>query len=669
MPALAPVITTTLSWIMRANLSPPRRAGPPRTAQRAAKGRDTTARVADAIEAHYRARRDELAGSLAALTRRSDGLSRARLLTFLAAAALGGLALARGLPWLAEALAGAFGLAFVALVVRHAFVASDRTRVEQRVALVDEALGRLAGRIPASADGGERFAVPGHPYADDLDVLGPRSLFRLVSRAETDVGQETLARWLLAPAAADEVRARQEAVRELADKPAFLEELAMRGRLAGARGREADPLVAWAEGAPVLPTGGAKAEGSLVVRGALVRAAKVLVPLTVASGIATAIAGPEGLLAHAWLAPVVLQAAVLAALLVPVGRVVSEVSSRESPFGRYRAIFELVEGETFACGRLVALGARLADGEKRRASGAIAALERVIGFADLRHNTVIHFVANVGLLWDVFCAEALERWRARSGARVRGWLAALGELEALASLATLARERPSWAIPDVEPGPTRLEAEGLGHPLIDEARRVINDVRLAAEPGAAPFPGQALLVTGSNMSGKSTWLRSIGLCAVMALAGGPVCARSARLSPLRPWTSMRIRDAVDEGVSHFYAEVRRLKAVVDASAAGPDVLFLLDEILHGTNSRERIVGASHVVADLVRRGAIGAVSSHDLGLAGLEQASEGRVHNVHFRELVEDGAMTFDYRLREGVVDTSNALRVMRMAGLDVPEG
>ncbi len=626
--------------------------------------------MTDDFEASYRARSETLALELATLTDRSDRLSRARLVTFLCAAAPSAYGLARALPQAGWAGAGLAATAFFALVVKHAFVASDRARVELRVAILDEARGRIEGRIPEGADGGQRFAVAGHPYADDLDVLGPRSLFRAVSRAETAIGQETLARWLLAPATAAEVGARQGAVRELAAKPALLEEIAVRGRLAGARGGAADPLLDWAEAAAVLPVDGS-AEGAIATRGWLVRAAKALVPMTLGLAVIAGLLGEgAGLLARAWLGPLILQGVVLAALFATVARTIATVSSREAPFGRYRALFEAVEAEAFSSPRLAAIGARLRDGDGhgRAASSAIASLERIIGFADLRHNTVIHLVANVGLLWDVFCTEALERWRSRSGRRVRGWLEALGELEALASLAAFAREHPAFAMPVVEDGPPCFEAEALGHPLIDGAKRVANDARLAADPACAPFAGDALLVTGSNMSGKSTWLRSIGLATVMALAGGPVCARSARLSPLRLWTSMRIRDAVDEGVSHFYAEVRRLKAVVDATTQGPDVIFLLDEILHGTNSRERVVGANHVVSDLVRRGAVGAVSSHDLGLASLEQATSGRVRNVHFRELVDDGKMTFDYRLRAGVVDTSNALRVMRMAGLDVPE-
>jgi hypothetical protein len=466
------------------------------------------------------------------------------------------------------------------------------------------------------------------------------------------------------------VAERQTAVRELAEQPRFLEELAVRALRADAKGRDAEPLVGWAMEPPSIPLAGLPA-ATAARRAPFVTAARVLVPLTAVTFVASRLlASTYPVLASLWVVPLVLQSVCLVALYGPAARLVQAVSSRETPFGRYRALFELVETQTWSAPVLSARTALLQKGgsEGRSASQEIAALERIISFADLRHNTVVHFVANIFLLWDLWCAIALERWRARCGPRVGAWLASLGEVEALASLATLLREHPDWSMPEVAEGLPRIEVEGLGHPLIGKEQRVANDVALAArESEADQLPGHALLVTGSNMSGKSTWLRSIGLCAVLALAGAPVCARRASLTPLRTWTSMRIRDDLADGVSHFYAELRRLKEVVVAADQGPDVLFLLDEILHGTNSRERIVGARHVVTELVEKGAIGAVSSHDLGLADLEERSRGRVRNVHFRETVEGDVMSFDFRLREGVVDTSNALRLMRGVGLDVP--
>ena len=242
---------------------------------------------------------------------------------------------------------------------------------------------------------------------------------------------------------------------------------------------------------------------------------------------------------------------------------------------------------------------------------------------------------------------------------MRRWIGAVGELEALASLGTFAAEHPDFAFPVIAREGLDFTAESLGHPLLAPQKRVTNDVSLRGAGGG-------LLVTGSNMSGKSTMLRSIGVNAVLALAGAPVCAKRLEISVCSVRTSMRIKDSLEEGVSHFYAELGRLKEVVDAADAGEKVLFLLDEVLHGTNSRERQIGAKAVVKHLLAKGATGAVSSHDLGLSDLEEESKGRVRNVHFQELVADGKMTFDYQLKPGVVTSANALRLMKVIGINV---
>jgi DNA mismatch repair ATPase MutS len=285
---------------------------------------------------------------------------------------------------------------------------------------------------------------------------------------------------------------------------------------------------------------------------------------------------------------------------------------------------------------------------------------RKVGWFDLRHNGLVHPFINAVLLWDIHCVLALERWQSYAGGAVRGWFHALGELEALSSLASLAHDEPSFVFADVVDGPAVFDASELGHPLIDAPQRVPNDVSL-------PEPGRALLVTGSNMSGKSTLLRAMGLAHVMALAGAPVCASRLRLAHSTLRTSIRVSDSLERGVSHFYAELSKLKAVVDAASGQKPLVFLLDEILHGTNSRERQIGARWVLSELLRKNAIGAVSTHDLELCRLPDALMLKVKMVHFRESVHDGKMTFDYRLRPGPVTEGNAVRLMRLVGLDVP--
>jgi DNA mismatch repair ATPase MutS len=276
----------------------------------------------------------------------------------------------------------------------------------------------------------------------------------------------------------------------------------------------------------------------------------------------------------------------------------------------------------------------------------------------VRQSGQLHPVLNLLTLWDTHTLFALERWRRAHGSQVRGWFDALAQLEAISGLAGLAFDRPTWMWPTVEEGGPRVLARGLGHPLLAESVR--NDVALEG-------PAEALLITGSNMSGKTTLMRALGLNTVVALAGGPVCAETFDVTPLQVLTCMRVRDSLEQGVSYFYAEVRRLKLVLDAAAASRgQVLFLLDEILTGTNTRERQLASRQVLRLLLESGAIGCITTHDLSLAELAGEFPGRVHNVHFRDTVVEGQMHFDYRLREGVVDTTNALRVMALAGIPV---
>ncbi len=285
---------------------------------------------------------------------------------------------------------------------------------------------------------------------------------------------------------------------------------------------------------------------------------------------------------------------------------------------------------------------------------------RLYGFAELRQSGQLHAVINLLLLWDVHWLFRLEAWRRVNGKQVRGWFSALAELEALSSLAGLAHDRPGFVFPTLVAGEPRFEARALGHPLLD--RPVRNHVSLSGG-------GRALLITGSNMSGKTTLLRAIGVSAVMAQAGLPCCAEALTVSELRVLTSMRVTDSLERGVSYFYAEVKRMKAVLDAAAeAKGRALFLLDELLLGTNTRERQIASRELLRLLLATGASGAITTHDLSLAELENEAPSQVKNVHFRDLVEDGKMTFDYQLREGVVDSTNALRVLRQAGIEVRE-
>ncbi|AKT43054.1 MutS family DNA mismatch repair protein [Chondromyces crocatus] len=633
--------------------------------------------VIQPIVRRYDERLSVLRAEMATLESRSQRISRLRGLTFLIAAAGGvylflpssggGGDLAFGAAHPAIKVVSALAaLIFVGLVIFHAVLVTRMGGLELRITLFDRARRRTTGDFSTLVARSEKLTPTDHDYSGDLDLFGKGSLFQLLSVAETGEGDAMLADWLLRPASAEVVAERQEAVRELIELRTFREELAVLGSESGARGRDAEALIAWASSPPLLRT-----------QDPLVRLSAVILPLTLAAFTLTQIVPPAtlGLFRHAWLLLVGVQFFLVAAMRSRTEPTLHAASSREAPFGRYRQVLAGIEEQTFSSPLLQRLRAELRGTEPgvRPASEEMLSLQKILGYAELRHNALIHVILNIGLLWDVWCALALDRWRVRSGSRIRSWMQSLGQMEALTSLATFADENPDYAFPEVKESSPRFEARSLAHPLLPRTRRVANDVGFDAtadgsDPSAHPV---ALLITGSNMSGKSTMLRSIGINTVLALAGAPVCAESLELSPLAVRTSMRISDSLEQGVSHFYAEVVRLKRVVDSANRGEQVLFLLDEILHGTNSRERILGAQAVVKHLIERGAIGAVSSHDLGLSPLQEETGGRVRNAHFEELVVEDKMSFDYTLKPGVVSTANALRLMRIAGIGVelPDG
>jgi hypothetical protein len=595
----------------------------------------------------YESGRDRHRGTAARLEGRAQRIATARLVV-----AGGAIVIVGGIVWGGFGPLGWVGLAaavvvFAGLVVVHARVETAKERSLAAARFHTRGLARLShawGDLPTTSD---RFRVADHPFGADLDVWGRASLMQLVDATETRFGEERLASWLTAVTPEGwprTVTARAEAARDLSSRLSFREALATAaGVLADERPNPA-PFIAWAEGKEKLATGYLWLGWAVPVG---VLAVFALTPL---------FDWPSGVRTIAVFAALAL-GIVTSARLNPV---LSAISARESAATRWRTTLATVEGESFEAPLLGALKGRLLEGGS--ASAEMAALERIVGFLDARRNEAFRFFIGPFLMWDVHCARALFRWRDRSGGKVRGWLEALGEVEALASLGGFAFEHPDFSWPSLADAPA-LEASGLGHPLIADERRVGNDVHLS---GA----GRALVVTGSNMSGKSTLLRAIGVNAVLASMGAPVCARTMRIGPVRVATSMRVEDSLAQGVSHFYAELQRLKRVVDM-AREPNaaaVLFLLDEILHGTNSRERVLGATAVVRDLLAHGALGAVSTHDLGITALERDLRGSVENVHFEEQVEGTTMTFDYVLRPGIVQSSNALRLMRAIGIDAPD-
>jgi hypothetical protein len=423
-----------------------------------------------------RSRRETLVTLERNLAARSARLSGLRGVLFLVAVAALIYALTRDVPPYVLALVVLAWVVFVAVVVVHGALVARETEAQSRIGIVDRWLSRAADKPPEPLPDSPS-ADPTHPYAVDLDVFGASSVFQLVDDTRTAPGTSTLSMWLSMRAPPEEIASRQQAVRELSTRVQFREDLAALGVAGGARGRSVEPLVSWAETPLVLGAGFDRA---------LVRAAFVLVPLTFVLFAVRAIwgdAAPE-LVRRAWYVPFGLQLVVLFWVGRKVAPVLAKAASKESPFGRYRSMFARIEAEPFETSRLQSLRESLGVGkDTRTASQELDSFERILGFVELRHSGLVHLLANILLLWDVFCGFALEHFRARAGKHVRGWFKSLGEIEALSSLGGFAYEHPTYAYPVVEDGPPQFFVENLGHPLIPSGRRVVNSMQLSGAGG------------------------------------------------------------------------------------------------------------------------------------------------------------------------------------------
>jgi len=539
-------------------------------------------------------------------------------------------------PWLGIPIA-----LFAALMNWHARLYDGLRKAERSEKFYTRGLARLDDAWAGTGNPGAAFVDPRHPYSSDLDIFGKGSLFELLATTESPWGTNTLADWLRTPASPDVARKRQEAVAELAPLVELREDIA-RERDDAVETVKPETLSSWAVEPPVLTSRAARLVG-------------------VALGLASLVAG-IGWAASWWtrlpfLSLITLSGAFAIAFRPRVRSVLSAVEDPASQLGVLSMLLERLEGEGFSAPLLVSLQEALVS-DDQPASRAIRRLRRLVDYLDARRNQLFAPFAAV-LLWGTQFAFAIESWRQSSGPHVPRWLSAVAELDALLALATYAFEHPDDPFPEIRDDGVVYAAEGLGHPLIPDASLVRNDVRFGDDL-------RLLVVSGSNMSGKSTLLRAVGINAVLAYAGAPVRATSLDLSPFAVAASIRILDSLQDGISHFYAEILRLRQVLELTSGAAPVLFLLDEILHGTNSHDRRIGAEAVVRGLVDRGAVGLVTTHDLALSKMADAMNGAATNVHFEDQIVDGKIQFDYVMRDGVVKKSNALDLMRSVGLEV---
>ena len=544
--------------------------------------------------------------------------------------------LARGTPsslWLLLPTA-----LFLALVVYHQRIRTRRALAERAVTYYCEGLEHLKGRRQARDIADSRFVDEHHLYGADLDLFGAQGLYRSLCTARTPMGEATLARWLLAPADLDTIRDRHSCIAELRRRADLREDLALQGDLKRIELHDA-ALTQWVRAPEELS------------RSWLRPTALVLTLLAAATAVVWAVWA----VVFPFLAVLVIQAGITYALRDRVRAAVQGVEHAYEDLKLLSTLLRRIESEPFEAPPLRALKAKLAS-HTLPASVTLSKLATIVNFVEARRNPFL-VPLMLPLMYTIQAALAAERWRRLHGHVVESWLSTLGDMEALLCIATYSFEHPEDPFPEFLEGPAAFQATGLGHPLIAPQSRVRNDVELSG-------PTRVLLVSGSNMSGKSTLLRSVGINTVLAMAGAPVCATRLQLTPLQVGASIRVNDSLYEGSSRFYAEITRLRQLFEPSRL--PLVFLLDELLQGTNSTDRRIGAQGVLRALLERGAIGLISTHDLAISDGLNLAPGALRNVHFQDELSDGKLKFDFQLQDGIVTKSNGVELMRAIGLNV---
>lgn len=594
----------------------------------------------------YAARKRARESAVAALDQKHVYLGNAKVAIFIAAVVYSFYALGNN-P--SETLYAILAVAFVALAIWHEVVMRALTRAKAAVQYYDDGIARIEDRwmrdtpsgmgTTTSPLRGFAEASADHPYAQDLDIFGPNSLFQLISCCRTPMGEQRLASWLLHPSAITSIRERQARVATARPRLDLRERIAVvnAGRK---QSIDAARLVEWAESMSILPR-----LRALIVVLAVAFVAALYVYMNGGPGIYLVVSLVANLGALAWLAKranyVVesLGQTTQSAALDLLANVIREVEA------------ESVDDPAFKSGL-----------KSDAASRGIARLAMISDWVDSRHNAFLRLM-EIPFLFTLHVAYAAESWRRAHGKHLREWIDVVAETEALLSLAGYSFEHPADVFPEIaeQNGSTDgfFDATEVAHPLLPTAEAVRNSLSIGTD-------ARILIVSGSNMSGKSTLMRTVGINAVLAFAGAPVRAQRLRLSPLQVGTCLRHTDSLQEHRSGFYTEALRIRAICNLLDGKLPVLFLFDELLSGTNSKDRRIAAEGVIRTMLERRAIGIVTTHDLSLTEIAGIFPGRVRNVHLQDTVVDGKMVFDYKIRDGVITHSNALALMRIIGLDV---
>ncbi|MCB9297895.1 MAG: hypothetical protein H6559_32925 [Lewinellaceae bacterium] len=583
-----------------------------------------------------------------ALKKKYNRYSLVRLLLFVAAVGLG-IYLWTGVHLLAGAVFTlAFLYAFYRFILWHQDIQQEE-RHHRRLAAVNRLEAGVLDHEYASFQNGGEFSDPEHPYSLDLDLFGDYSFFQYLNRAGTALGRERLADYLRHPADPAAIQQRQAAIAELQKMLDWRQHFQAFSLETEDSLAHLQLLKRWLEEPPFVSN-----------RPWLV-AALYVSPFWALAGLVLFILYLPWYVAILFLLP---PAWILKATKEQVDKAHVQTTQAEGTLAHYARLLRHIEGQGFETPLLQELHRLLELPGGKLASDAIHRLSYIIGQLNVRYNFFAIFL-NLGGLWDLQWAFRLERWKGSLKENLPHWFEAIAEFEALSSLGNLYCNNPEWAFPIVHDAP-RLEGEALGHPLIRRDKRVSNDITV-------PTDGHIKLVTGSNMAGKSTFLRTVGINIVLAMAGAPACARRLALPPLQVYTSMRTQDALHESTSSFYAELKRLRLIIEAVEASadkqppePQAFFLLDEILKGTNSNDRHTGSKALIKQLIRSRGSGIIATHDLELGQLEAGANGAVENLRIEVEIKDGKLYFDYKLKKGVSRSFNATLLMQKMGIKI---
>jgi hypothetical protein len=594
----------------------------------------------------FKNRMDRFKADEARIKKQVDNIGNLRLAAFLAGAAVTVFLLIKAgiLPGILS-LAVATGV-FIFLVVRHGRLSYNMDRFGRLAEVNRMYVNRMQTDWVNFSDCGQEFTDDAHPYTGDLDIFGPKSLFQWLNTAHTHYGRNALCALLKNPdKSMGAVKRRQSAVKELSGMLDFCQELQCEGMLAKDTANDPAELLSYAE------------NQTRRFRSDWIINLFYLLPASVVLTFVLFFLGAPIPL----FVPLLILSAQMLVFAVGFKKnsfIINNVYGLRKNLGAFGNLMRRIEKEEFRDEYLSELKQELFSNNEP-ASASLKKLESVANAIDVKFSTVLYFLLNFCLLWDYHCVFALEEWKKQYGKQIRRWLETIGQIEALTSLSVPGRMYPGWAFPVFSDKGLEFAAAELGHPLISKEVCVRNDFEINS---------RACVITGSNMSGKTTLLRTVGINLVLAYSGAQVFAGRLDCSIMDIFTSMRIRDDLNGGISTFYAELLRIKTIIDYSHKETPMIYLIDEIFMGTNSLDRIAGARSVLKNLSKSWIIGLISTHDFELCDLENDSKASIKNYHFTETYRNNEIKFDYKLRSGRSMTTNARYLMKMVGIELME-